>query len=122
MSAPPVTPPAAVEQLYALWLWLEDRQRDFPTHARHGVGRRLVATVLDALDLLTEASYAARASEKRLEALSRANERLAFARLLLRGTRDLRLLSLDQHAYAAEAIVGVGQSVGAWLKSESAKR
>ena len=116
MKQQPVTTPAAVEQLYSLWIWLDERVADFPVHARHGLGRRLLDTVLEALDQVTRAAYAERTGQVRRVALSEANHRLAFLRLLLRGARDRRHLSLNQHAFAMEAVVAVGKGVGAWLK------
>jgi len=116
MPQQPVTPPAAVEQMYALWLWLDQRVHDFATQARHGLGRRIVDTALDALEALTQASYAPRAGPERRIALAAANNKLAFLRLLLRGARDRRFLSIDQHAFATDSLVAVGKAVGGWLR------
>lgn len=105
-----------VERAYDLWLWVDARVVDFPAHARHSLGRRLRDAAIDLLALLLRATYAERESGRRRDALSEANEHIALLRLLLRGARERRYLSIDQHEHAAERVVEIGRRVGAWLK------
>jgi hypothetical protein len=108
--------PAAVERTYDLWLWLDARVADFPVHARHGIGRRMLDTVLDLLAALLRAAYAPRGTDRLCAALDSANEHAALLRLLLRGARERRYLAVGQYEHAAERLVEIGKMAGAWRK------
>jgi hypothetical protein len=56
---------------------------------------------------------AARCAE--LEAV---NRKLGLVRLLLRGARDRRYLSLDQHEHAMRLVDECGRRTGGWLRLE----
>ena len=111
------TPPVAVDRAYELWLWLEGRVQDFPTAQKHQLGRRILDGAIDAMDALLQATYSPRGSAERPRALHHANHRLALVRLLLRGARERRLLSIDQHEHAAKQVAELGTMVGAWLRN-----
>jgi hypothetical protein len=110
------TLPVAVERAYAAWLWLDARVTDFPTHARHGVGKRILDASIDLLDAYLRATYAPARSGEASAALVFANQRLALLRLLLRGARERRYLSVDQHEHAIELLAELGRMTGAWLR------
>ena len=109
--------PVAVDRAYALWVWLDGRLVDFPATARPLAGRRVFDAATDVLDALLEATYASRGDPRRRDALVRANQRLALLRLLLRGTRDRRYLSISQHDHAIEQLGELGRMIGGWLRS-----
>jgi len=119
---PPPTLPAAVESAYALWLWLDARVTDFPTHARHTLGRHALDAAWSLLDALTEATYAPRASPARDAALRRANHQLAMLRLALRGARERRHLSVDQHEHALRLGAALGPQIAGWIRQTGAPR
>jgi hypothetical protein len=110
------TLPAAIEQAFTAWLWLEGRIVVFPAHARRGLGLRLAEAATDVLDALNAAAYAG-SPEERSAGLRRANQRLATWRLLVRGAHELRHLSHDQHAFHAEALGRLGADIGRWLNA-----
>lgn len=112
--------PTLVEHAYGTWLWLDARVAAFPAHARRHVGHRLLDGVLDALTALVEATYAPR-GPRRHEALAFANRRLTLVRLLLRGARDRRWLSLAQHEHAMTLVDEWGRQLGGWLRAESSR-
>jgi hypothetical protein len=110
------TLPVAVERAYDVWLWLDARVADFPTYARHSIGARILDAAIDLLDAYLCATYAPARSEEGGRALVRANQRLALLRLLLRGARERRYLSVAQHEHVAECLAELGRMTGAWLK------
>ena len=116
----PTTLPAAIEQAFTAWMWLEGRIVDFPVHARRGLGERLATAATDVLDALNAAAYAGSPAEREA-ALRHANQRLATWRLLVRGAHELRHLSHDQHAFHAEALGRLGADVGRWLNATRGK-
>ncbi len=109
--------PAVVERAYELWLWLDAHVVNLPAHTRAALGARTLDAALDLLDALLVAAYAPRASDDHVRALRSANQRVALLRFLLRGLRDRKHLSLDQHAYAAERLDTIGRMTGAWRRS-----
>ena len=113
---PLATLPIAVERAYDIWLWLDGRVTDFPTAARHGVGHRILDASVDLLDAYLQAAYAPRSSPEATAALGRANQRLALLRLLLRGARERRYLSIAQHDHAIERFAELGKMTGGWLR------
>ena len=118
---PRTTPtlPLAVDDAYTLWMYLDARIHDFPTAARHGLGARLLDASLDLVDTLLQATYAPRSSPTRRDALARANQRIAFLRILLRGARERHYLSVDQSEHATKLLLSLGGRVGAWLREAS---
>lgn len=108
--------PAAVEHAYDTWLWLDARVTDFPAAARSNVGRRILDAAVDLLDAYLRATYAPKRSGEAAQALAQANHRLALLRLLLRGARERRYLSIEQHEHVAERLTELGRMTGAWLR------
>jgi hypothetical protein len=108
---------AVVERGFDAWLWVDARVAAFPVVARRQLGHRLVDALLDALTLTTEASYTPRGHE-RLVLLGQANRRLAVARILLRGARERRHLSVAQHEHAMELLDDWGRQLGGWIKAD----
>lgn len=117
MKARP-TLPVAVDRAYDLWLWLDERVAHFSVHARHSLGQRILDDALELLDALVRASYAPRASGARLDALERGRHRVAMLTLLLRGARERRHISVDQHEHAMKAAVALGKMISGWVRYE----
>lgn len=113
--------PEVVDRVHALWVWLDGRVVDFPAHARSLLGARVLATVLDLLDLVLQAAYEVRTSATLPALLRQGNQRVALLRFLLRGARERRYLSTEQHAWAAERLDAIGRSLGAWERSLRAR-
>jgi hypothetical protein len=110
-------PGAVVDEGFATWLWIDERVASFPVHARRSLGHRLVEAVLEALVATTEAAYRPR-GEARVRELERVNRALAVARILLRGARERRHLSIAQHEHAMACVDRWGRQIGGWLRAE----
>lgn len=111
------SPPAAVDLAWQLMVWLDGHLVHLPAHTRAALGARALDAAVDLLDALLVAAYAPRASDDHARALRTANQRVSLLRFLLRGLRDRKHLSLDQHAYAAERLDTIGRMTGAWRRS-----
>lgn len=109
--------PPVVDRVYDLWIWLGHRHVDLPAHARATIGRRILDTMLDLLDLTLQAMYEPRHAPAFDDVLKRGNHRVALLRYLLRGALDQRYLAPKQHAYAIERLDEVGRMLGAWRRS-----
>ena len=108
--------PVAVQVAYEVWVWLDGRVEGFPANARRALGDRLLSESIDLLGDLVLASYAKRRSERQRRALEQASDRVALLRLLLRGARERRYLSIGQHEHVMSRLVELGRMLGGWKR------
>lgn len=120
MQPPAPSPANAVDLAYRLWLWLDERVAAAPRDVRHGTGARMVALAESLMECLVRATYAKRGSPSRTDALAQANVHIAMLRLLVRGCRERRHLSVSQYDHASERLVELGRMVGGWLRAAGA--
>ena len=78
------------------------------------MGERLIAASLDLLETLASAAFETNPTAL----LVHASRRLNSLRLLVRLSKDLRLLGVEQYGFAAEHIDELGRMIGGWRKSE----
>jgi len=105
-----------VGKAYDFCLWLLPHVVKFPRSYRFVLGERLEREVVSLLLALVNAAYA----RDKTEILTGANIRIEGLRFLLRLAKDLRLLSVAQHEYAAEHLDEIGRMVGGWIRSGKA--
>ena len=101
-----------VQKAYEFNVWLIEKVQRFPRNHRFGVGDRLLQAVLDLLLKLVDAAY----TRDRAKILAEANGLLNRLRFLLRLAKDLKLLTIDSYAYAAECADEIGRMAGGWRK------
>ena len=104
--------PVVVQKAYEFNVWLIEKVQRFPRNHRFGVGDRLLQAVLDLLLKLVDAAY----TRDRAKILAEANGLLNRLRFLLRLAKDLKLLTIDSYAYAAECADEIGRMAGGWRK------
>ena len=106
--------PPIVTKAYDFTQWLLPRVQDFPRSSRFILGDRLIATMLDILEGLVEASHRC---DKRA-VLEEVRAKLDRLRMLIRLSKDLKLLNLKRYEHAAEAVTELGAMLGGWLKQQ----
>jgi hypothetical protein len=99
---------------YDLLLWLLPQATKFPRVHRFGLGERLVRRTLDFQEALISAGQHQGGERRAL--LLQADGLLAQVRLLLRLSKDLDLLTLNQYEHCSRLLAEVGRLLGAWLK------
>ena len=109
--------PVVLVKWYDYTRWVLDRVDQFPKNQRFVLGTRLADAVMEVLELLSEAAYAA--GRRKVELLGRANRRIEATRWLVRLTEDRNLVSKRQFAFSARSLEECGRMVGGWLKSSS---
>jgi hypothetical protein len=109
MDLPPI-----VTKAYDFAIWLLPRVNDFPRSYRFVLGDRLIATTLDLVEGLIEATHR-REKRRILETVSVELDRLRF---LVRLSKDLKLLTVSRYEYAVRAINEIGAMLGGWLKQQ----
>jgi hypothetical protein len=116
---PPIA--SVVEEAFAAWMWLDARVASFPALARGHLGHRMLDATLDALSATTEAQFVPR-GRQRLALLTHVNRKLSLLRILLRGARERRHISVDQHEHASRLIDSWGRQIGGWLRAENQRK
>ena len=99
---------------YDFVLWLLNHTEKFPKSERFRLARRLEDAAFDFYELLVQATRTARHKQALLLEADLALDRL---RLYVRLSHARKLLTVDQYAYAAKALVEIGKLLGGWLKS-----
>ena len=109
-----MTEPAVVVQKAYDWaLWIVPKVEKFPKSYRFSIGQSLVTASIELLMNLVDATYQVRNAGSLGAAVREVNR----IRYLMRLAKDLRLINLDSHEFAAKAMDEVGRMSGGWLKS-----
>ena len=112
---PSVTP--VVEKHYDLVMWFMPKLANFPKDQRFVLADRIGVLLLDILGLLTEAVY----SHDRASMLGVVNVRLDQLRYLVRITKDMRYISIEQYDHFTVKTVEIGRMVGGWKRTTVAR-
>src|SRR5438093_380471 len=102
-----------VQKAYDWNLWILPKVEKFPKSYRFSVGQNLVATSLDLLMNLVDATYQSKNSSTLAAAVRNVNR----ARYLVRLSKDLRLLNVSGYEFAAQGLDEIGRMAGGWWKS-----
>jgi 23S rRNA-intervening sequence protein len=105
-----------VQKAYDWNLWILPKVEKFPKSYRFSVGQNLVATSLDLLMNLVDATYQSKNSGTLAAAVKNVNR----ARYLVRLSKDLRLLNVNGYEFAAQGLDEIGRMAGGWWKSARA--
>jgi hypothetical protein len=105
--------PQLLEHWYRTTDWLLDKCDRFPKHTRFTIAGRIASLSLEALELLTEATY----SKEKKALLRQVNMTFEKLRLLLRICHDRRYLSMTQYEFVQTEINTAGRMCGGWIKS-----
>ena len=106
-------PAIVVQKAYDLTLWILPKAQRLPQNYRHTLGQHLVTTALDLLASLVDAMYETSKPAPLAEAVRHVNR----LRYLIRLAKDLKLLTLDSHEFAARALDEIGRMAGGWRKA-----
>ena len=104
-----------IADFYDFMLWLIRHTEKFPRHHRYSLGAAMENRLQAILSLLLQAKY----SKAKQEPLGRANLELEVLRFQLRLAKDLKVLPLKSHGYAAKTLESIGSQLGGWLKSKT---
>ena len=110
-------PTVVVQKAYDWALWIVPKVEKFPKSYRFSIGQSMVASSLELLMNLVDATYATRNAAPLGAAVREVNR----VRYLVRLAKDLRVLNLDGHEFAAKSLDELGRMAGGWLKSTRQK-
>jgi len=110
-------PAVVVQKAYDGALWIIPKVEKFPKPYRFSIGQTLVASSIELLMHLVDATYQSRNAGSLGAAVREVNR----IRYLMRLAKDLRVINLAAHEFASKAMDEVGRMVGGWLKSTRQK-
>jgi hypothetical protein len=102
-----------IQDFYDFMLWTIRHTEKFPRHHRYSLGVAIENRLQKVLILLLRARYV---QKDRTECLSEANVELQCLRYQFRLAKDLRVLPIKSHGYAAKIIDEIGAQVGGWSR------
>lgn len=121
VSGPQVEPPRpgneppVFTKAYDALLWLVEESHRFPHGFRNTLVQRLHEAGIGLVLHLTAARFG---GAGRAAALARADVEVDKLRVLLRLSKDLRLLSIKKYLAGAERLREVGKMIGGWKRTQ----
>jgi hypothetical protein len=106
-------------RVYDLLRWLLPKSEQFPKSYRNTVTQRLMDSVLDLQEALSEAQ--SQRSQQRLAALRKADACLARLRVYLRLVHQWQWLNHAQYQHVSEMEAEIGRLLGGWIRQEQTK-
>jgi hypothetical protein len=98
--------------LYDLILWYSGKFSKYPKKFKYNLGERVMNCFLDIIEDIISAQY----SKQKNHFLRRANLTLEKLRLLIRLSKDLECISIQEYEYAIRQANEIGKMVGGWEK------
>ena len=104
-----------ISDFYDFILWTIHHTEKFPRHHRYSLGTSIEKRLFDILGLLLKAKF----SKEKTGFLNEANIELEILRFELRLAKDLKVLSVKSHGFAAESLQLIGSQIGGWLRNKT---
>ena len=103
-----------IADFYDFMLWAVKHTEGFPRHHRYSLGTAIENRLQRLLGMLLRAKY----SHEKTELLNEANIELEILRFQIRLAKDLKVLPVKSHGYAAKVMESIGSQIGGWIKKE----
>jgi len=104
-----------IADFYDFMLWMIRHTEKFPRHHRYSLGLAIENRLQTILGLLLRGKY----SRKKVGLLAEANVELEILRFQVRLAKDLRVLPVKSHGYAARSMEAIGSQIGGWMKKKA---
>jgi len=106
-----------ISDFYDFMLWTIRHTEKFPRHHRYSLGIAIENRLQTILSMLLRARF----SKDRNTWLFDANIELDVLRFQIRLAKDVKVLPVKSHGFAAKSLDSIGSQIGGWIKSKSAK-
>jgi len=104
-----------IADFYDFMLWLIRHTEKFPRHHRYSLGIAIENRLQTILKLLLQAKF----RRDKSSILDDANIELEILRFQIRLAKDLKVLPVKSHGYAANSMQSIGSQIGGWLKTKT---
>ena|SRR5438270_4229825 len=105
-------PAVVVQRAYDWALWVMPKAEKFPKSYRFTLGDSLVRSSIELLLHVVDATY----QSHNAASLGAAAREVNRIRYLVRLAKDLRVINIDSHEFAAKTLDEIGRMTGGWLK------
>jgi len=102
-----------IADFYDFMLWTMQHTEKFPRHHRYSLGLAIENRLQKVLGLLIRAKY----GKDKISFLNEVNIELEILRFQIRMAKDLKVLAIKSHGYAAQIMQAIGSQVGGWMKN-----
>jgi hypothetical protein len=107
-----------IADFYDFMLWAIHHTEKFPRHHRYSLGTTIENRLQTILSSLLRAKY----SKDKVGWLNEANIELEVLRFQLRLAKDLKVLPIKSHGFAAKSMDSIGSQIGGWLKDRATSK
>lgn len=107
------------QKIYDFTLWLYPVINRIPRHHKTVLGRQIEELAISLLLVVLSANRAR--GRKREELQLVISENLDKLRILLRLTKDLRFMSINQYVYSSEKVNEIGKILSGWIRVTTEK-
>jgi hypothetical protein len=104
-----------IADFYDFMLWAIRHTEKFPRHHRYSLGLAIENRLQKVLELLLRAKYL----RDKTGILQDANIELEILRFQIRLAKDLTVLTVKSHGYAAQSMQSIGSQIGGWIKAKA---
>lgn len=102
------------KRLFEFSKWLLHHTNKFPKSHRFSVAVKLENSVLEMIELITQANM----SQKKMNFLISADEKLLFLKIMMRLSYEMEFINLKSYEYGAKELVEIGKMLGGWMKQQ----
>jgi hypothetical protein len=107
-----------IADFYDFMLWTIRHTEKFPRHHRYSLGISIENRLQTILSILLRAKY----SKDKAAWLDEANIELEVLRFQLRLAKDLKVLPIKSHGFAAKSMDSIGSQIGGWIRDKAKRR
>ena len=104
-------------KIYDLILWYGKKIVYYPKKYKYNLGERITDLFLDIVEKIIEAKY----GSKKYYFLRQTNINLEKLRIMVRLSKDLQCISIQEYEYMSKEINDIGKMVGGWEKYSKEK-
>ena len=101
------------KKTYDFLLWLKPKIEKFSKAHKYSLGIRLEDEMIELLRKIIEANYS---KEGKKKLIREAIIQYEIIKILIRISKDFKLISLKQYEYASEKLLEIGKLLGGWHK------
>lgn len=105
-------------KVYDLILWLSHKINKFPKTYKYSLGERINSTLFSIIEDIVEAKFT---SKKKEYFLRKANINLEKLRFMIRLSKDLQCITLNDYEYISKSVNEIGKMIGGWEKFSKSK-
>jgi hypothetical protein len=107
-----------IADFYDFMLWMIRHTEKFPRHHRYSLGIAIENRLQIILGLLLRGKY----TRQKEPLLAEANIELEILRFQVRLAKDLKVLPVKSHGYAANSMQAIGSQIGGWMKRSGTRQ